>query len=156
MHHHHHGKITVLHIPQKSFFNSFIFFLQDFSFYYIFRIIFTKKKILVLFLFLFLRLPNFIYILLYNQILFFSLLHFLYLTLLFFLSLPLFLKNNLFSCEMCVRVAVHVHHMFATVCGSQKTSEPLELQLNMVVSCHVGVRATKLRSSSKAVHAFNC
>lgn len=87
---------------------------------------------------------------------FFSLLHFLYLTLLFFLSLPLFLKNNLFSCEMCVRVAVHVHHMFATVCGSQKTSEPLELQLNMVVSCHVGVRATKLRSSSKAVHAFNC
>lgn len=155
MHHHHHGKITILHIPQKSFFNSFIFFLQDFSFYYIFRIIFTKK-ILVLFLFLFLRLPNFIYILLYNQILFFSLLHFLYLTLLFFLSLPLFLKNNLFSCEMCVRVAVHVHHMFATVCGSQKTSEPLELQLNMVVSCHVGVRATKLRSSSKAVHAFNC
>ena len=52
---------------------------------------------------------------------------------------------------------VNVCHMSADTCrGQKRASEPLELELQMVVSFLMWVLGTELKSSGQAGSALNC
>lgn len=50
---------------------------------------------------------------------------------------------------------VNVNHIYATACRGQRVFSPLELELEVVLSCHVGAE-NWLRFSTRAIRTLNC
>lgn len=60
---------------------------------------------------------------------------------------------------MCMYAPAHfyVHHVYASICGChKKVSDPLVLQLQVVVSHQMRLLETEPRPSAKAAGAFTC